>query len=287
MQGPRMNAKLRKALILAIALTIAGCEKHPAQSAFELDPIVHPASGRIVFSRLCADENPYSVQAYARMASRDGRAQAAVAYHAGYRATGGKTVYIDLRLQRLKLSAGAGWENAAYSIRLIGRSGQRVVEGPKVRHYIHDADGREPVRRNFRTDATGTADWITFIESEDRREGADRFYRMGPELHFKTQDLQVDSPKQEIELTLALENEAAGETLALQGPRLRVPERLWAMTPPTPRALGVVQTLNPLQEGGLFNTLGRAWKYRKCIEERRAAKRALGPYVWERLGESE
>ena len=70
-----MNAKLCKTFILAIALTIAGCEKHPVQSAFELDPIVHPASGRIVFNRMCADENPYSVQAYTRMASKDGRAQ--------------------------------------------------------------------------------------------------------------------------------------------------------------------------------------------------------------------
>lgn len=276
-----MNAKLRKALILAIALTIAGCEKQPAQSALELDPIVHPASGRIVFNCMCADENPYSVQAYARMASKDGRARAAVALRAGYRyqATGGRTVYIDLGLHRLRLNAGAGWENADFSIRLVGRAGQRTMEGPKVRHYVHDADGREPVRRNFRTDATGAADWITFIEPDDRREDTDRFYRMGPQLDFKAQDLRVDSPRQEIELTLVLANEATGETLALHGPRLRVPERLWAMTPPTPRTLGLAKALNPLQEGGLFNTLGHAWKYRKCIEERRAAKRALGLYT--------
>ncbi len=274
-----MNAKLCKTFILAIALTITGCGKHPAQSAFELDPIVHPASGRIVFNRMCADENPYSVQAYTRMASKDGRAQAVAAFRAAYRATGGRTVYIELSLHRLKLNAEAGWENADYSIRLIGRAGQRIVKGPKVRHYFHDADGQEPVHRNFRTDTTGAADWITFIEPDDRREDADRFYRMGPELDFKTRDLQVDSPQQEIELTLTLENEANGETLELQGPRLRVPERLWAMTPPTPQTLGLAQALNPLQEGGLFNTVGRAWRYRKCIEERRAAKRALGPYT--------
>ena len=279
MQEPRINAMLCGAIVLAIVLAIAGCERPPAQSAFELDPIVHPASGRIVFNRMCADEDPYSVRAYARMASKDGRAQAAVAFHAGYRATGGRTVYIDLRLHRLKLNAGAGWENADYSMRLIGRSGQRAVEGPKVRHYVHDADGQEPVRRNFRTDATGTADWITFIEPDGRREDADRFYRMGPELDFKAQDLPVDSPRQEIELTLVLENEAIGETLELHGPRLQVPERLWAMAPPTPRTLGLAEALNPLQEGGLFNTLGRAWKYRECIEERRAAKRALGLYT--------
>jgi hypothetical protein len=53
-----MNGKLCKAFILASALATAGCEKHPAQSAFEPDPIVHPASGRIVFNRICAGENP-------------------------------------------------------------------------------------------------------------------------------------------------------------------------------------------------------------------------------------
>lgn len=71
MQGPHINGKLRKAFFLAVALATAGCEKHPAQSAFEPDPIVHLATGRVVFNRMCADENPYSVQAYARMASED------------------------------------------------------------------------------------------------------------------------------------------------------------------------------------------------------------------------
>ena len=51
------------------------------------------------------------------------------------------------------------------------------------------------------------------------------------------------------------------------------------MTPPGFQELGLAETLNPYQEGGLFDVLGRAWKYRQCIEERRAAKRALGPYT--------
>lgn len=89
----------------------------------------------------------------------------------------------------------------------------------------------------------------------------------------------MDGSQQEIDLTLTLENQATGDTLVLQGPRLRVPERIWAMDPPGFRALGLVETLNPYQEGGLFDTLGRAWKYRQCIAERRAAKRSLGPYT--------
>ena len=51
------------------------------------------------------------------------------------------------------------------------------------------------------------------------------------------------------------------------------------MTPPAPKVLGLAETLNPYQEGGLFSTLRRDWKYRKCIEERRAAKGVLGPYT--------
>ena len=142
-------------------------------------------------------------------------------------------------------------------------------------------DAREwgPVDRPFRTDATGSADWITFIEPDDRRGDADRFHHIGPELALKARDLQVDNPQQEIDLTLTLENEATGDTLDLQGPRLRVPERVWAMTPPGFQELGLADTLNPYQEGGLFDVLGRAWKYRQCIEERRVAKRSLGPYT--------
>ena len=278
-----MNGKPGKVLILAAALATAACDKPPAQSAFEPEPILHPASGRIAFSRFCADEEPYSVQAYARMASEDGRAQAVVAVQAGYRATAGKTVYLELRLQRLKLNAGARWRNVDYTLRLTGRAGQRVVEGPEARRYFHDpGGGQEPVYRTFRTDATGAADWITFLEPDDRREDADRFFRLGPDLAVKAPDLQVDGPQQDVELTLTLENESTSEALELQGPRLRVPKRIWAMTPPAPKALGLAETLNPLQEGGLFDVLGQAWKYGHCIEERRTAKRALGPHTGRR-----
>ena len=65
----------------------------------------------------------------------------------------------------------------------------------------------------------------------------------------------------------------------VHGPLVRIPERVWSMEPPDPRPLGLLETLDPTEEGGLPRFLGRAWKYRKCIGERRAAKRFLGPYV--------
>ena len=204
---------------------------------------------------MCADEHPYRVQAYARMESRDGRARVVAAVQAGYRATGGKTVYIDVRIQRLKVNAGKEWQNADYTIRLKGRSARNVVEGREFRSYV---DPPAPAHRNFRTGEAGTADWITFVEPEDRAESSDRFHRFGPELDFKARDLEVEGPQDEFDLALMLQNEANGQMLELWGPRVRVPERIWTMNPPTPKILGLVQMLNPSQEGGLFSTLGRA-----------------------------
>ena len=269
-----MNRKLRGAVVPALLLANAACATNTTEPVFDPDPVLHPPGGRIVFNRMCADEEPYQVKAYARMESRDGRAQAVAAVLAGYRATGGKTVHVDIRLQRLKLDAANVWRDARFTIRLVARSDRAVVEGPDVDSYVEDRVGD----RRFRTDGSGNADWMTFVEPDDEDEDSDRFHRFGPELGFTAPDLGVEGPQDEFELALVLRNDD-GRTLDLPGPRVRIPERIWTMTPPTPRALGLLETMNPSQEGGLFDVLGRAWKYRECIEERRAAKRFLGPYA--------
>ena len=282
-----MTCKLRRSAVLALLLANGACATSPTEPVFEPDPVLHPPVGRIVFNRMCADEDPYRVKAYARMESQDGRARAVAAVLAGYRATGGKTVYIDVRIQRLKLDAGKEWRNADYALRLTGRSARRVLKGPMVGSYVGGPHGQNPVYRRLSTDEAGTADWITFVEPEDRAEDSDRFHYFGPELDLKAPDLEVEGPQDEFELALTLRNEASGQTLELPGPRVRVPERIWAMNPPAPQVLGLAKTLNPNQEGGLFSTLGRAWKYRKCIEERKTAKRFLGPYAGAARGDDE
>ena len=91
-----VNGKMRNAAVLVLALANGACATSSMEPAFEPDPILHPPGGRIVFNRVCADELLYSVQAYARMEARDGRARAVVAVQAGYRATRGKTVHINV-----------------------------------------------------------------------------------------------------------------------------------------------------------------------------------------------
>jgi len=271
----RMIHTLRTTAVLALLLGTGACATKTAEPIFDPDPVLHPPDGRIVFNRMCADEEPYRVKAYARMESRDGRARVVAAVLAGYRATEGRTVFIDVRLQRLKLDAGTKWRNTPYTVRLVARGAHAVVEGLEFGSYVDDKAGE----RRFRTDETGAADWMTFVEPEDEDDDTIRFHRFGPELGFEAASLGVESPGDEFDLSLVLRNEAGGQILELVGPGVRVPERVWAMDPPAPRALGLLETLNPAQEGGLFDVLGRAWKYRKCIEERQAAKGFLGPYL--------
>ena len=270
-----MNERLRTTSILALLLANAACAGPPAVPVFEPDPMLHAPGGRIVFNRMCADEEPYRVKAYARMESPDGRARAVAAVLAGYRATGGKTVFVNVWIQRMKLDAGEHWRNADFTIRLDARSERAMVEGTEVGVYGEDGKGEVW----FRTGNSGTADWTTFVEGDNEGENVERFHRFAPELDFTDDALKVNGPEDEFDLTLTLRNETNGRMLELAGPRVRIPERIWALEPPVPGTLGFLDMLNPAQEGGVFNFVGRAWKYRKCIEERRAAKRFLGPYT--------
>ena len=274
-----MSDTLRTAAVLVLLLANGACAAPPAAPVFDPDPMLHAPGGRIVFNRMCADEEPYRVKAYARMESPDGRARAVAAVLAGYRATGGKTVFVDVRIQRLKLDAGDAWRDVEYAIGLTGRSSRTTFHAPMEGSYTGGAQEQEPASGRFGTDGRGTADWITFVEPDDRAGNGDNFHHFGPELSIKAPDLGVVGPQDEFDLALTLRNDANGRTLELLGPRVRVPERIWMMEPPAPKVLGLAQTLNPAQEGGLFRFLGRAWKYRKCIEERRAAKRFLGEFT--------
>ena len=269
------HGKLTRMAAIAALLVIGACSTERAGSGSGPDFVLHPPGGRIEFSRRCADEDAFRVKAYARMESPGGRARAVAAVLAGYPAEGGDAVRVDVRLQRLRIDGGAGWRNAPYTIRLLARVGSSERKGPTAGSYLEHEKGR----REFRADGTGRADWTTFVEPGEEADGAEDFHNESPDLGFDARDLGVKGPDGEFGLGLEIRNGVDGEVIYLHGPLVRVPERVWAMEPPAPRPLGLLETLDPTQEGGLPRFLGRAWKYRKCIGERRAAKRFLGPYV--------
>ena len=275
-----MKGKLQAAMIAALLLAGAACTTEPAgpEAGSGPEPVLHPPEGRIGFTRKCADEESHRLRAYARMESTGGRARAVAAVLVGYPAEGGDAVRVEVWLQRLKINGGESWRNVSWTIRLFAESGSLEREGPEIDGFLSHERGPQ----DFRTGDNGTVDWTTFVEPGEEVDGAEPFYHEGPDLGFALADLGVDGPdglNSEFRLGLEIRNRRNGETIRLPGPLVRVPERVWAMNPPDLRPLGLVETLDPREEGGLSRFLGRAWKYRKCIGERRAAKRFLGPYV--------
>ncbi len=261
--------------IAALVLVGGICVMEPVESGSGRDSALHPPGGRIEFDRKCANEDPYRVKAYARMESLDGRARAVAMILVGYPYRGGEAIQVNVWLQRLKIDAGENWRNVPYTIRLLAGHDSLQLQGPAAGSF-HD---RELALNFFRTRDDGTADWITFVEPGEEVEGTEDLYHTGPDMRVAVADLGVSGPNGEIELALEIQNQQDGEIIRLPGPYVRVPQRVWAMSPPDLKPLGLAETLDPTEEGGLFRFLGRSWKYRKCIEERRAAKRYLGQYV--------
>ncbi len=74
---------------IAALLVISSGVSH-ARKVDTGEPMVHYPDSVIEFSRHCADENPYTVQAYALFRSADGHTRALVAPWAGYRGIDGK-----------------------------------------------------------------------------------------------------------------------------------------------------------------------------------------------------
>ena len=261
--------------MLALALAHSACATDGAHT--RRSHAQHSAATER-FDGPCADEEPYRVKAYAELAAHAGRARAVVAVTAGYRATGGRTVFIETRLERLKLSAGESWGSAPYTLTLVATHAGRTARSETATTYTGGPIGQEPGRYRFAADARGRSDWIRLLERTERPEGDPLVYHVAPDLSITAHALGVRGANASVGLALEATNATTGETLVLNGAKIRIPERIWTLVPPTPKTLGLGEALNPAEEGGVFAWLGRAWKYRDCPEARRAAKAALGPF---------
>ena len=156
-----MTAK--DALILVVAL-VAGSVTGADSRA---DPVVSSSGDVIEFSRHCADERPYRVQAYALLEAPSKQARALVQVQAGFYGVE-QFVSVVVGLEALALNAGADWGNRTFSLRLVLQpAAGTTVAGPAISTW-YDADAwrppAEPPMRRFTTTATGQTRWLTFVE---------------------------------------------------------------------------------------------------------------------------
>ncbi len=257
---------------IAVLLGISGCYSH-ARKVEADEPVVHYPGSLINFSRHCADEKPYTVQGYALFASANGRARALVAPWAGYTGIDGK-LGMGVRLESFALDAEPQWGEGKYSLRFEAQAEKgRKVTGAEVTTYHASEPGGPPLQQVFETTAAGQARWLTFVEPDEASSDSDLGYRFAPLLDIKVSALDMQDHDAAIQLAVIVRDLEGSEEIRMMGPSLKIPERVWSMKPPAHGVLNLQRMLNPFQEGGVFRTVGRAWKYRKCIDERRAAKK--------------
>ncbi len=262
-----------------IALVAALAGGLPVSAAVDPEDVVAEPNEVITFEHHCATEQPYRVQAYGRFATtaEPVTAEALVLVLAGHAGPLRDSPVIGVGLQALRIRGLTGWADEPFSMALVVADGSNTVVGASVDTYYESAPGGAPGVTAFRMDGTGNYDWLSFLEPGEAPadDTGQKSYRIPPELHVSHTHFAGSDWSEPMRLSLILESEGEREQVTLVGPQLIVPADIMNAPAPEGRVLGLLETLNPLDEGGLFQWLRRAVKYRTCIDERRAAKRAF------------
>ena len=276
---PAMTCKLRRAAVLALLLANGACATSPAEPVFEPDPVLHPPVGRIVFTAC--------VQTKIRTGSRRtlGWSRRRPSARGGGGAGGipgnGRQ---DRPYRRADTATeagrGEGVANADYTIRIEARSARVVVKGRKVGSYDDDTTGKE----RFSTDEAGTADgsrsWSP--RTKTRTRVASTLWtgagHQGP-------GSRGGGTADEFDLALMLQNEANGQTLELSGPRVRIPERIWAMNPPLQISTGADAESEPGRR--IVQHPGTGLEVPQVHRREKDRERFLGSYAGAARGDDE
>ena len=176
-------------------------------------------------------------------------------------------------LHRVRASELEHWSGDEFSLTLSVQeveAGERVM-GDAMFEYVESRPGLEPQVRAFEVSASGSFDWERFIEpDQEQNEDAARIYKFPKDSRIKIE--RLPDLEGSYRLLLVAKNRESGEEIMLRGPTLSgLPAHL-DLEKPEAGTLGLLGTLNPAQEGGLWHWLGSAAKYGDCVYARRAAK---------------
>ena len=88
-------------------------------------------------------------------------------------------------------------------------------------------------------------------------------------------ELALSDSVREVTLDLVVTQLEPAKAIRLLGPTLWIPNRIWHERPPETKTLGLLQALNPFEEGVIWQSIRHGAKYRHCIAGRRAVKKAF------------
>lgn len=176
---------------------------------------------------------------------------------------------VAVSLERLRLSLPRPWHDAPLGLHVAltdPRTGRTATGTPSTRYARRAPTGLVDVE--LRTSPEGEVDWAQF-SAPDRPEPRDRGHA---EL---TRIDRSEAPGQRVRIDLVIAHRGSDERLVLEGPVLERLDAWMDVERPTMRRLGLLQTLNPFQRGGLWQTLRLGNRYAQCASLRDAAQAEL------------
>ena len=257
-----------------LSASIALGQQQAETAVFDRD---HP----LRFDHLCSElGHGYGAyrQAYAFFEKRspDDRYEALVLanVHVGWIAGPPGPNGVSLKIEEKRLALPSEWYGDPFglALQLVSVKTQQAITGPVLTHYVHVTPGHGE-EKEYRLSATGELDWVRFMEPEERATQADKYHRHPPELHLYGKD--IPGLEGDYALNLVLENTRTSARVTLEGPVLENLPALLQIEKPQSGVLGFAQTMNPLQQGGVWSWLRTGWRYRNCIQLRKQAKQEL------------
>ena len=262
----------------ARGVAAASCILAGGASAADEDFRAYRADDTIRFEQHCADAVQHQVQAWAQIESDDGRAHALVLAYARHHPVRRDDIFIGILLVALHVEAGEHGADAYWSVGMEA-NGPRSYVGPKHDSYDSNPARGEGERLAFRSDRRGVLEWLDSTEPGDEDDRGGYPHNRSPEMETTAAELGFSDSAREIRLELVLTQLGSAEAIRLRSPTVWIPDRIWHERPPKPKTLGLLQALNPFEEGGIWQWFRHGAKYGRCIEERKAAKEAFARRV--------
>ena len=183
---------------------------------------------------------------------------------------------VGLSLEKMRLELPLEWRGDAFglALQLVGVATRQAITGPLSSTFFHSVHDSYPVEKPYRVSASGDVDWVQFAEPEAG--SPQRDYKHSQPINVHAKDVPgAAGLRGSYALNLIVENTRTKSRLVLAGPVLVDVESWLGIERPERRTLGLIQTLNPFQRGGVWDWFRHGRRYGRCIELRKQAKQAF------------
>ena len=183
---------------------------------------------------------------------------------------------VSLIPDKLRIQSFSSWGQQPFGLALqtVNLKTKQSSTGSFVTGYFHRVAGGGESSKNFQLDSNGSLTWERLLEPESRKKGRGMESNM-PKGSLRLNSRDIGSLENSYRLNILIRNQSTAETVTLSGPVIENLSEKLNVEKPASRTLGLADSLNPRQEGGLFDFLKTAFKGKNCIYLRKQSKYEL------------